>query len=190
MHSPSHPAGSVPGAPDAAVGPADRFRYDVFVSYSKTDAEWTWNWLLPRLKAAGLIVCIDEESFEPGAPVASEIERAVRESCHTLAILSPAWVASEWAGFESLLVNRQDPNARWRRLIPLLLEPCQPPDRIQLLHWIDLSAEDAREVQLQRVVAAIQGRDALRSCVWMPFRSRVDVGGSCVGMRSPVSLRC
>jgi tetratricopeptide (TPR) repeat protein len=153
--------GSMPGAADAAGGPADRFRYDVFVSYSKTDADWTWDWLLPRLKAAGLTVCIDEESFEPGAPVASEIERAVRESRRTLAILSPAWVASEWAGFESLLVNRQDPNARWRRLIPLLLEPCQPPDRIQLLHWIDLSAEDSREAQVQRVVAAIQGRSAL-----------------------------
>ena len=153
--------GSEPGAPDAAAGPADRFRYDVFVSYSKTDADWTWNWLLPRLKAAGLTVCIDEDSFEPGAPVASEIERAVRESRRTLAVLSPAWVASEWAGFESLLVNRQDPNARWRRLIPLLLEPCQPPDRIQLLHWIDLSSDDAPEAQLQRVIAAIQGRSAL-----------------------------
>jgi hypothetical protein len=152
---------SAAAPPGAAGFPADRFRYDVFISYSRADADWTWNWLLPRLKAAGVAVCIDEECFEPGAPVASEIERAVRESRRTLAVLSPAWVASEWAGFESLLVNRQDPNARWRRLIPLLLEPCEPPDRIRLLHWVDLSDQDSREIQLERVIAALQGRSAL-----------------------------
>ncbi len=161
--TPPHPAAaaSASAPPGAIQDSSALFRYDVFVSYSKSDADWTFSWLLPKLKAAGLRVCIDEESFEPGAPVASEIERAVRESRRTLAVLSPAWVASEWAGFESLLVNRQDPNARWRRLIPLLLEPCQPPDRIQLLHWVDLSAEGTREAQLQRVIAAIQGSAAL-----------------------------
>ena len=47
--------GSVPVVPDAAGSPADRFRYDVFVSHSETDADWT---LLPCLPGAGSVVYV------------------------------------------------------------------------------------------------------------------------------------
>ena len=50
------------------------FRYDVFISYSQQDAEWTLDWLLPRLKEAGLVVAIDEETFRAGVPVLAEVE--------------------------------------------------------------------------------------------------------------------
>jgi len=29
------------------------YAYDVFVSYSPTDEEWVWDWLVPRLQEAG-----------------------------------------------------------------------------------------------------------------------------------------
>lgn len=133
------------------------YRYDVFISYAFADRAWVWQWLVPRLKAAGLSICIDRECFEPGAPVVDEIERAIRESRRILAVLSPAWVESEWAAFEGLLVQHGDPAARWRRLIPVLIEPCEPPERIQLLQWVDLTQADQREAQIDRIVQAILG---------------------------------
>lgn len=72
------------------------YRYDVFISYHPRDGEWVWDWLLPRLEQAGLRVCIDQNCFQPGAPVATEIEQAVSESRRTLAVMTPAWVESQW----------------------------------------------------------------------------------------------
>lgn len=37
-----------------------------------------------------------------------------------------AWVWEEWTGFESLLIGTTDPAGRKRRLLPLMLRPCQP----------------------------------------------------------------
>jgi len=134
-----------------------QYRYDVFVSYSHADADWVRDWLLPRLKDAGLEVCIDRDCFEPGAPVAEEIERAITQSRRTLAVLTPDWVESEWTDFEALLVQHHDPAARYRRLIPLLLKPADLPERIQMLHWVEFTQVEEREDELERVVAAIQG---------------------------------
>ncbi len=138
-----------------------RYRYDVFISYSQDDREWVWGWLLPRLEAAGLSVCLDESCFEPGAPRAEETERVVRESRRSLVILSPALVASQWDQFEALLVHAQDPAAGGRRLIPLLLKPCDPPERIKLLQWVDFSDPARQESQLKRVIDAVQGKATL-----------------------------
>ncbi len=134
------------------------YRYDLFISYSSDDDAWVWEWLLPRLEAAGLNVCIDRACFEPGAPLADEAERAIRESRHTLVILSPGWVASQWDAFEGLIVHSQDPAARLRRLIPLLLAPCTPPERIRSLSAIDLTRPAEQEAQLARVIAYVQGQ--------------------------------
>ena len=68
-------------------------------------------WLLPRLKAAGLRVCIDAESFDIGVPSLVNMERAVADSRYVLLVLTPAWVASEWTEFEGLLTQTADPAA-------------------------------------------------------------------------------
>ncbi len=138
-----------------------KIRYDVYISYNEANAEWVFDWLLPRLKDAGLTVAIDAESFEPGAPVLEETERVIAESRSILAILSPAYVAAGWDNFETLLVQSDDPGARFRRLIPLLLEACDPPSRIKLLHWVDFTDAARSQEQLERVLDAVRGTSAL-----------------------------
>jgi hypothetical protein len=136
-------------------------RYDVYISYNEADGEWVFEWLLPQLKDAGLEVAIDAESFQPGAPVLEESERVIAESRTILAILTPAYVAEGWDNFETLLVQNEDPGARLRRLIPLLLEECDPPARIKLLHWVEMTDPARRQEQLQRVIDAVQGTRTL-----------------------------
>jgi hypothetical protein len=114
-----------------------RFRYDVFISYSHRNKDWVRGWLLPQLKNAGLTVCIDHESFEPGAPSITEMERAVLQSRKTVPILTPEYLRSGWAEFENILVQTLDPAARQRRLIPVLLMYCELPLRIGSLTYID-----------------------------------------------------
>jgi TIR domain-containing protein/NACHT domain-containing protein len=131
--------------------------YDIFISYSHTDATWVWDWLRPRLEAAGLRVCLDRRDFEVGVPSLENMERAVDHSRHTLLVLTPAWVESEWTAFEALLTQTADPAARRRRLIPLLLQPCQPPRRLQMLTYADFTRRDAWDVELLRVIRAVRG---------------------------------
>jgi TIR domain len=136
---------------------ATNARFDVFVSYSHTDAAWVWEWLRPRLEAAGLRLCLDRRDFDVGVPSLENMERAVDHSRHTLLVLTPAWVASEGTAFEQLLTQTADPAARHRRLLPLLLQPCQPPRRIAMLTYADFTRRNAWETELQRVIAAVQG---------------------------------
>jgi len=133
----------------------DVYRYDAFISYSHCDKEWVQGWLLPQLEKAGLRVCIDFRCFEPGAPILTEMERAVVESRKTLLVLTPDYLASEWAEFENILASTLDPAARQRRVIPLLLKPCELPLRTRALTYLDFTGSES-ELQFQRLVAAIR----------------------------------
>ena len=97
--------------------------YDAFVSYSHADAEWVRTWLLPRLERAGLRICIDFRDFDVGVLSLENMSRAVDNSRHTLLVLTPAWIESEWTDYELLLTQVSDPAARRRRVLCLLLEP-------------------------------------------------------------------
>lgn len=132
--------------------------YDVFISYSHADADWVCDWLWPRLEAAGLHVCLDRRDFDVGVPSLVNMERAVDHSRHTLLVLTPAWVASEWTAFEQLLTQTEDPAGRRRRLLPLLLQPCQAPRRIAMLTYADFTRREAWDAELPRVIAAVQGK--------------------------------
>jgi TIR domain len=133
-------------------------RYDVFLSYSHRDEKWVQKWLLPRLEAEGLRVCIDFRDFELGAPSLVEMERSVLQSQRTLLILTPEYLSSEWAEFENILAQTLDPAARQRRLIPLLLKPCELPLRIRSLTYLDLSKPESREFQLNRLLKHLKDK--------------------------------
>lgn len=91
------------------------YKYDLFISYSHADRAWVWDELLPRLEDAGLQVCIDDRDFEIGVPSLINMERAVDNSRHTLIVLTPAWIESQWTEFESLLAGTANPAGRRRK---------------------------------------------------------------------------
>ncbi len=136
--------------------------YDVYISYSDADKEWVRSWLLTRLEAAKLRVCIDFRDFDIGVPRPINIERAVDNSGHTLLVLTPSWVKSAWTEFEAILTQTSDPAILRRRLLPLLLEPCKPPRRIAMLTYADFTRSEKQDVQLERVVKAVRGQLNLR----------------------------
>jgi hypothetical protein len=142
--------------PPETPQPSDEFRYDAFISYSHKDNAWVRNTLLPHLEREGLRVCIDFCDFEPGAPSLTEMERAVLQSWKTLLVLTPQYLASEWAEFENILASTLDPAARRRRVIPLLLKPCELPLRIRALTYLDFTNPDEIGFQFQRLVATIR----------------------------------
>ena len=131
--------------------------YDVFISYSHADSDWVFEWLVPRLKDAGLKVCTDQESFELGVPALINMENAVATSRHTLLVLTPAYLASEWTMYEQILTQTQDPIGLRQRTIPVLRQPCQPPMRIAMLTYADLTGKRDAEAEFAKIVRALGG---------------------------------
>lgn len=129
--------------------------FDVFISYSHRDAEWVKDWLLPRLEAAGLSVCVDFRDFKIGVPSLINMENAVERSRKTLLVLTPNWVKSEWTKFESLLSQTDDPSGVRQRTLPMMLKKCQLPKRLRIFTYADFTDEKQWEGQLARVITAI-----------------------------------
>jgi sulfatase modifying factor 1 len=131
------------------------FTYDVFISYSHADEDWVCNTLLRRLEKAGLRVCIDYRDFVPGKPALINMQDAVNDSRFTLLIITPNWVKSEWALYESLLVRTKDPAGLQRRTIPLRLEVCDLPDFISNITWVDFTRPDRLEIAWTQLLTAL-----------------------------------
>jgi hypothetical protein len=140
------------------------FDYDVFISYSHRDSEWVRDWLLPRLEAAGLRVCVDFRDFELGVPSLINMERAAERSRKTLLVLTPDWIESEWTNFEALLVQTEDPIGLRQRTLPLMRERCQPPKRIAMLTYADFTAPGRWESELERLIGSfVEGAEPPRA---------------------------
>src|SRR6516162_706085 len=122
-----------------ATSTKNGFRHDVFISYSHKDESWVRSEFLPELERASLKVAIDARDFTIGRPSVQNMVEAIQHARHVVAVLTPNWVASEWAGFEGYLVTTVDPIGRQRRLLPLMLEPCKPPPHIAFLTYADFT---------------------------------------------------
>ena len=137
---------------------ADEYKYDVFISYSHKDEDWVVNTLLPALEKAGLKVCIDYRDFEVGIPSLVNMENAIEFSHHTVTVLTPNWIESEWSDFESLLTGTSDPTGRRKKLIPIMLEKCQPPKRISMLTWVDFTRKDREDIAWRQLLKACEAK--------------------------------
>jgi hypothetical protein len=143
--------------------PEQQSTYDVFVSHSHKDGQWVQDELLPWLKSAGLKVCIDSESYQPGepfevgTPLITAIEKAVLASHKTICVFSPAYLGSEWCEQEEILTTTLDPAARKRQLLPILLKPCDLPPRIKGRLYVDFTSVGAHDQAWDKVLAALGG---------------------------------
>lgn len=119
----------------------------IFLCYAKEDQKQV-ELLYNRLKKEGLRVWLDEKELLPGQNWEVEIKRAIRESSFFIACLSKNAVTKK--GF----LNREIREAQriWEEqpegkvyLIPALLEPCDVPDGLRHLQWVNVSTEEGIE---------------------------------------------
>ena len=85
------------------------------------------------------------------------MENAVATSRHTLLVLTPAYLASEWTMYEQILTQTQDPIGLRQRTIPVLRQPCEPPMRIAMLTYADLTGKRDAEAEFAKIVRALGG---------------------------------
>jgi AAA-like domain/TIR domain len=129
--------------------------YDIFISYSQSDQDWVLNELLPQLERSGLKVIIDSRDFAIGVARFINIEKAIQESRQTLLVITQNWIASEGSIFESLMIQTKDPIGYSRRMLPVVLEPCTLPQRIEMLTYADLTDPFTQRRKLTHLISQI-----------------------------------
>jgi len=149
--------GGKPPTPEHVERPKDDFKYDVFLSYRGIDPDKSWvrKTLYPRLKAEGLKVCLDVVDFRLGEPVIHEMERAVVESRYTTAVLTPAYLSSNFTDFENVIAQHLGLEQSQRRFLGLLREPCTPRLGIRALYYLDMTDDDEFDVGIARLAAQL-----------------------------------
>jgi hypothetical protein len=132
--------------------------YDVFVSYRQQDPDGPWvrGVLVQRLRAAGLRVFIDYESFRLGAPLILEMARGVEQSRYTLAVLSPAYLQSNFTELESVLAEHLGLEMSQRRLLVVRRVPCRPRLGLRARLWLDMTNEEEVDRNLPRLITALR----------------------------------
>lgn len=153
---PTMPA--TPASAEPEVSPSDTVvseLADVFISYHPADKAWVRTDLLPRFDRAGLSYIVDYRDFAIGAPKIVNMENAVEHSRHTLIVLTPDWLASDWNNLQGLLAQSTDPIGVERKLLPLVLKTTSLPKRIAYIEAIDATDEGDRAFQLERLIQSL-----------------------------------
>jgi hypothetical protein len=118
-------------------------RYDVFVSYRHDPVDRAFvTELVAALEADGYRVAIDERDFLANASFLLEMERCIRESRFTVAVISPRYLESGNALEEAIISKVLDMGDRKRRLIPLVIEAVALPAWLYGIVGIDCTKRD------------------------------------------------
>jgi hypothetical protein len=129
-------------APPRAAADAT-LRYDVFLSYRHHESDTAIaRQLVETLEADGYRVAIDERDFLANASFLTEMERCIRESRFTVAVISSRYLESGNTEEEAIITKVLDMADRRRRLIPLVVEPVSMPAWLYGIVGIDLSKRD------------------------------------------------
>lgn len=145
-------------APLPPALPAGNFHYDVFLNYrnQEPDQAWVRKTLLPALEAQGLRVCIDCRDFRLGLLLLKEMERAVEQSRYTLAVLSPAYLKSNFTELENVLAAHLGLEHGQRRLLMIMRQACTPRLGMRASLWLDMTDDDEFDLHIARLVYALR----------------------------------
>ena len=137
---------------------AGGFEYDVFVSYRRAEPDlgWVHSRLVPRLRADGLLVCLDDECFRLGAPLILEMERAVQSSRYTLAVLTPRYLLSNFTQLETVLAEHLGLERTERRLLAVMRERTWPRLGIRARMSLDMTDDAEYEAAAARLCAQLR----------------------------------
>ena len=114
---------------------------DVFVSYTSADRAWA-EWIGWQLKQAGLSVVLQAWDMLPGGDFVHEMQRATTTAGRTIAVLSPAYLSSQFGEAEWRVAFANDPSGEKRLLIPVRVAEVSPPGLLATKIYIDLVGKD------------------------------------------------
>lgn len=145
-----------PAQPPPGPSSHAALRYDAFISYRHggEDGEFARN-LVQELEAAGFRLAIDERDFRAEQSFLQEMERCIRESRFTLALISARFLESGNTEEEALITKILDMGERKRRLVPLILQRVEMPVWMYGIVGIDFTAEAGMVSPIEKLKATL-----------------------------------
>jgi TIR domain len=135
---------------------SEAYRYDAFISYRRQEPDKAFaRQLLKDLEAAGYCIAFDERDFPANASFLQEMERCVKESRFTLAVISPQYFESGNCEEESIICKVLDMGERKRRLVPLTIEKVQMPTWMYGIVGINYTDPDPLVPPLDKLKATL-----------------------------------
>jgi hypothetical protein len=151
------PPAPSPASSPATVPPPDTpLRYDVFISYRHggRDGEVAVA-LADALEGEGYAVAIDVRDFPANAHFLEEMERCIRQSRVTVAVVSERYLQSGHCQEEALICKVLDMGQRQRRLIPLYIDSVDAPIWMHGIVGIRLDAEGRQVDPLDALISTL-----------------------------------
>src|SRR3954452_6977900 len=114
---------------------------DFFISYTAVNEPWA-KWIAVTLEHAGYTTLLQAFDFRPGHDFVQLMHEATSGTARTIAVLSPACFGSRFGAPESGAAFAKDPTGAQGLLIPVRVQPCQPPGLLSTRIFIDLVDTD------------------------------------------------
>jgi hypothetical protein len=109
----------------------------VFISYNRADRDWA-EWIAGAIESAGYEPIIQAWHFRPGENFVLRMQEAAAQTAFTIAVLSEAYLKSEYTQPEWAAAFAQDPTGKKRRLIPVRVTECTLTGMLVPIVHIDL----------------------------------------------------
>jgi hypothetical protein len=129
--------------------------FDAFISYSRRDRDAVTK-LVNRLRSDGFHLWVDEDQIGGGDPLRDVMVKGIQQSRCVICCLSPDYLQSKWATFESAVNQAIDPDNRRRRLIPVQIAPVAIPAEYAWLYCPDLTEPASWESEYQKTIKPLR----------------------------------
>lgn len=130
---------------------------DFFISYNSHDEKWAV-WIAWILEKEGFECKLQAWDFRPGANFVLEMQKASISSQRTIAVLSPAYLDSQFAAPEWAVEFARDPQGKKRRLVPVRVEECNPEGLLGPIVYIDLVGLEGEAAKAKLLAGIEPGR--------------------------------
>jgi TIR domain len=123
-----------PAAPESGLA-------DFFVSYTKADTSWA-EWIAWELEDAGYRVELQKWDSRPGMNFVLWMHAAAAQAERTIAVLSPAYLASQFTAPEWAAAFASDPKGTSAKLLPIRITDFDPPGLLRAAVYLDFVGYD------------------------------------------------
>ncbi len=111
------------------------------ISHTGADRPWA-EWIAATLDRAGCTTHLQARDSPPGSDFVHLVQRAASGDARTIAVLSPACFRSRFAEAEWRAAFARDPTGERGLLLPVRVQPCEPPGLLASRVYVDLVGAD------------------------------------------------
>ena len=132
----------------------DRFRWDVFLSYSSKDKDAVRE-IAERLRADGLRVWFDDWEIGVGETIGHKIEEGLEHSRLMVFCMTENAFGSDWAELETQTALFADPLNKKQRFVPVRLDSVEPKGSHRIRKYLDWN-DGAEYQQLLEICGGVR----------------------------------